>query len=129
MLVGHSVPLTLPLTPPGQGFHLGGYDAYCASKLAVCMWTYRLARLLADRSHSCVTANVLDPGTVNTKLLFSAFGAAADQAMRVEVGGPLGWGFPLASVLVGAGMWGPVLAGAQCRWARTWPGADIAARS
>lgn len=35
-----------------QGCRLGGHEAYGASKLALNMWTYRLARLLAAQGAS-----------------------------------------------------------------------------
>ena len=83
-----SLPVWLPLAlpaPPLQGCKCGGYDAYGQSKLALVMFTYRLSRLLKERMVSAVTANAIDPGTINTKLLYSGWGGAADIAMPAQV--------------------------------------------
>jgi NAD(P)-dependent dehydrogenase (short-subunit alcohol dehydrogenase family) len=50
-----------------------GYGAYAASKLANILFTFELAARLAG---SGVTANVLHPGVISTKLLKEGFGAS-----------------------------------------------------
>jgi len=47
------------------------YNAYAVSKLENVLFTYKLARMLADGS---VTANCLHPGVVSTKLLHAGWG-------------------------------------------------------
>jgi NAD(P)-dependent dehydrogenase (short-subunit alcohol dehydrogenase family) len=69
------------------GFERGweGYQAYAASKLANVLFTRALARRLAG---SRVTANVLHPGVIGTKLLRAAFsmqGASVEQGARTSV--------------------------------------------
>ena len=49
----------------------GGYDAYCASKLANILFTAELAKRLVG---TAVTANCLHPGVISTKLLHAGFG-------------------------------------------------------
>ncbi len=53
-----------------------GYDAYSRSKLCNIMFTYMLARNLAD-TH--VTTNVLHPGVISTKLLHEGFGGGGSE--------------------------------------------------
>jgi NAD(P)-dependent dehydrogenase (short-subunit alcohol dehydrogenase family) len=48
-----------------------GYSAYALSKLALILFTYRLAEKLRGTG---VTANCLHPGVINTKLLRAGFG-------------------------------------------------------
>ena len=48
------------------------YNAYAVSKLENVLFTYKLARLLADDK---VTANCLHPGVISTKLLHAGWGA------------------------------------------------------
>lgn len=47
--------------------YYSSYRAYAQSKLALVLFTYHLQRLLAAQGHH-VTANVVDPGVVNTDL-------------------------------------------------------------
>ncbi|MEZ5082746.1 MAG: hypothetical protein R2750_04780 [Bacteroidales bacterium] len=49
-----------------------GYDVYSRSKLCNILFTYKLARILRD-TH--VTANVLHPGVISTKLLHEGWGS------------------------------------------------------
>ena len=53
-----------------------GYDAYSRSKLCNLLLTYRLAKKL-DGSH--VTANVLHPGVISTKLLHEGWGSGGSK--------------------------------------------------
>jgi len=59
----------------GERFY-EGYDAYARSKLCNIMFTYRLAELLTE-SH--VTANVLHPGVIATKLLHEGWGSGGSS--------------------------------------------------
>lgn len=52
-----------------KGF--SSHDSYSLSKLAMQLFTKELAGRLGNRS---VTANCLDPGTVNTKMLYAGWG-------------------------------------------------------
>ena len=60
-----------------------GHAAYNASKLAVTMWSYRLAKQLKEAG-SPVTVSCVDPGTVNTKLLYNGWGSIAHVALPLE---------------------------------------------
>jgi len=63
----------------------GGYDAYCASKLANILFTAELAKRLAG---TAVTANCLHPGVIGTKLLRAGFGmggAPLEEGARTSV--------------------------------------------
>ncbi len=51
--------------------YFDGYDAYSRSKLCNIMFTYTLSRKLEGTG---VTANVLHPGVISTKLLHEGFG-------------------------------------------------------
>jgi len=51
--------------------YFDSYNAYAVSKLENVLFTYKLARLLKDKS---VTANCLHPGVVSTKLLHAGWG-------------------------------------------------------
>lgn len=53
-----------------RGF--SSHDSYSLSKLAMQLFTKELADRLGS---SPVTANCLDPGTVNTKMLYAGWGA------------------------------------------------------
>lgn len=53
-----------------------GYDAYSRSKLCNILFTYKLSRKLQD-TH--VTANVLHPGVISTKLLHKGWGSGGTQ--------------------------------------------------
>jgi NAD(P)-dependent dehydrogenase (short-subunit alcohol dehydrogenase family) len=53
-----------------------GYDAYSRSKLCNILFTYFLSEALTG---SGVTANVLHPGVIGTKLLHEGFGAGGSQ--------------------------------------------------
>jgi NAD(P)-dependent dehydrogenase (short-subunit alcohol dehydrogenase family) len=57
-----------------------GFDAYALSKLAIILFTYRLADKLKNTK---VTANCLHPGVINTKLLRAGWGLGGEN---VEVG-------------------------------------------
>jgi len=62
-----------------------GYDVYAASKLANILFTRSLARRLPPKP---VTANVLHPGVIDTKLLHAGFdirGASLEQGARTSV--------------------------------------------
>ena len=54
----------------GENYY-DGYDAYSRSKLCNIMFTYTLSRKLEGTG---ITANVLHPGVINTKLLHEGFG-------------------------------------------------------
>lgn len=54
-----------------------GYDAYARSKLCNILFTYRLAGML-ESGH--VTANVLHPGVISTKLLHEGWGSGGAGA-------------------------------------------------
>jgi len=56
--------------------YFDGYDAYSRSKLCNIMFTYKLARKL---SGTHITANVLHPGVIATKLLHVGFGSGGVQ--------------------------------------------------
>jgi len=51
-----------------------GHRAYSLSKLCNQVFTYQLAGRLAGRGAGAPTANCLDPGTVNTKMLLAGWG-------------------------------------------------------
>lgn len=55
-----------------KGF--SSHNSYSLSKLAMQLYTFRLAELL-KASGSKVTVNTCDPGTVNTKMLYAGWGA------------------------------------------------------
>jgi NAD(P)-dependent dehydrogenase (short-subunit alcohol dehydrogenase family) len=66
-----------------RGFN--GYNAYANSKLANVLFTYALARRLAQ---SRVTTNALHPGVITTKLLkegFGSTGASLEQGAATSV--------------------------------------------
>lgn len=65
--------------------HFEGYDAYSRSKLCNILFTFKLAELLTD---SQVTANVLHPGVIGTKLLHAGWGGGGadwDQGSKTSV--------------------------------------------
>lgn len=65
--------------------YFDGYDAYSRSKLCNIMFTYKLARTLEGTG---ITANVLHPGVISTKLLHEGFGmggAPLDTGSRTSV--------------------------------------------
>lgn len=65
--------------------YFDGYDAYSRSKLCNIMFTYKLARTLEGTG---ITANVLHPGVISTKLLHEGFGmggAALETGSRTSV--------------------------------------------
>ena len=53
-----------------------GYDAYSRSKLCNIMFTYKLAGILEG---SGITANVLHPGVISTKLLHAGWGSGGSD--------------------------------------------------
>ena len=55
-----------------KGF--SSHNSYSLSKLAMQLYTFRLAELV-KASGSKVTVNTCDPGTVNTKMLYAGWGA------------------------------------------------------
>ncbi len=62
-----------------------GYDAYARSKLCNIMFTYTLSRKLEGTG---ITANVLHPGVISTKLLHEGFGmggAPIDSGSKTSV--------------------------------------------
>uniref|UniRef100_A0A383VGD2 Uncharacterized protein n=1 Tax=Tetradesmus obliquus TaxID=3088 RepID=A0A383VGD2_TETOB len=63
-----------------QGRGYSAHDAYSLSKLCNIIFTMKLAELLQQQGSS-VTANTLDPGTVNTKMLLAGWGR-----IGIEVG-------------------------------------------
>jgi NAD(P)-dependent dehydrogenase (short-subunit alcohol dehydrogenase family) len=65
-----------------EPYERSGHAAYGASKLALNMWSYRLAGLVKGQG---VTVNCVDPGTVNTKLLHHGWGDVAYCALRADV--------------------------------------------
>ncbi|MBN2173329.1 MAG: SDR family oxidoreductase [Bacteroidales bacterium] len=65
--------------------YFDGYDAYSRSKLCNILFTYQLASMLED-TH--VTANVLHPGVIRTKLLHAGWGgggANLEQGAKTSV--------------------------------------------
>lgn len=70
-------------TQAEKSWDRNGHAAYNASKLAVTMWSYRLAKQLKEAG-SPVTVPCVDPGTVNTKLLYNGWGSIAHVALPLE---------------------------------------------
>jgi NAD(P)-dependent dehydrogenase (short-subunit alcohol dehydrogenase family) len=65
--------------------HYDGYNAYALSKLALILFTYRLAE---EPSTAGVTVNCLHPGVINTKLLRTGFGpggASVEEGAQTPV--------------------------------------------
>lgn len=65
-----------------KGFKRSGHAAYGATKLAMNMLTYTLARKMEATS---ITVNCIDPGTVNTKLCYAGWGPVSHVALQLEV--------------------------------------------
>lgn len=76
-------------TQAEKGFERMGHAAYGMSKLAGNMWSYRLAKLLATTRHLPVIC--VDPGTVNTKLLYAGWGDVAYAALPAEEADDVFW--------------------------------------
>lgn len=78
-------------TQQERGYERSGHAAYGMSKLAVNMWSYKLADdLKAAGSH--VTVNCVDPGTVGTKLLYAGWGEmCADVALQSHEADDIFW--------------------------------------
>ena len=59
----------------GTGVQHDGHEAYSRSKLLNIVFTRKLAQLLGAAGRTALNVRVLDPGTVNTKMLYSGWGA------------------------------------------------------
>jgi NAD(P)-dependent dehydrogenase (short-subunit alcohol dehydrogenase family) len=59
------------------------HNAYSLSKLADIMFSIELAERLA-RAGSPITSNTLDPGTVNTKMLFAGWGPIGNRVQDAD---------------------------------------------
>ena len=60
-------------TQQEAGYERSGHAAYGLSKLALNMWSYKVADDL-KAAGSNITLNCVDPGTVGTKLLYAGWG-------------------------------------------------------
>lgn len=77
-------------TDDGLEYEHGGHAAYGNSKLALNMWSYRLADKLTEIG-SPVTVNCIDPGTVSTKLLYAGWGDVSYVALPAEEAHDVFW--------------------------------------
>ncbi|KAL4547622.1 hypothetical protein Ndes2526B_g06860 [Nannochloris sp. 'desiccata'] len=71
-------------------YERSGHAAYGNSKLALNMWSYRLAEKLKSTGSS-VTVNCVDPGTVSTKLLYAGWGDVSYVALPAEEAHDVFW--------------------------------------
>ena len=71
-------------------YERSGHAAYGNSKLALNMWSYRLAEKLKSIGSS-VTVNCVDPGTVSTKLLYAGWGDVSYVALPAEEAHDVFW--------------------------------------